>query len=98
MAEISTFKFILSATIVFISGLFIFSVIFKAYITMNKLQSSITNETDPQTETTIMLLSAVPWGLGIVYASLIIGVIYYMFKSKPKSSEPPLIGGFRGGY
>ena len=98
LEEVPTYRFIIAATIVFIVGLFVFTVIFRAWITFQELQSVLLQSGDySEEETTLVVLGAIPWALGGFYISLLGIIIYFLLrgtKSGKQKGEPP--SSFRG--
>ena len=96
--DIPTYRFIIAATVVFIVGLFVFTIIFRAWFTFKQLQQSIieTGEYE-ENEATLAILGAIPWALGGIYISLLSGVIWFLLKGTKKIKEevPPPPGSFR---
>ncbi len=91
MEEIPTYRVLIAATLVFIVGLFIFSVIFKAYITFKKLEAQLLQTGYKEDQATLMILASIPWTLGGFYISLVGMIIYFVLKGNkvPKSKIPP---------
>ncbi len=88
--EIPAYKVLIAGTIVFIVGLFIFSVIFQAFMVFQEVRQELVvlgnySETHP----TIVILSLIPWGLGIFYIGLVGTVIYFLLKGA-KERPPPI--------
>lgn len=95
--EVPLYRLIIAATVVFIVGLFIFTIIFRAYITFQQLEQSVLETGDySENEATLIVLGAIPWALGGLYVSLLGVIIYFLLKGSkaPKEEEPP--PSFRG--
>jgi|GEM_PF-3575556 len=95
--DIPMYRVIIAATIVFIVGLVVFTVIFRAYITFQELQTLLLQSGEySEEETTIVVLGAIPWALGGFYVSLLGIIIYFLLRgNKPLKKEEPG-SGFRG--
>jgi len=91
MQEIPAYRFIIAATIIFIVGLFVFTIIFRAYLTFKQLEAVIISQgTASEEQATLAILGAVPWALGGFYVMLLGTVIYFLLKgSKPPKQELP---------
>lgn len=75
------FRVIIGATVVFVSGLIIFFVIFRALLFLNQLQS-IYGPNTSQIEVITNLMQWIPWGLGAIYFALVTVVIYFVIKGR----------------
>lgn len=92
MQDIPAYKFIIAATVIFIVGLFVFTIIFRAYLTFKQLEEAVIAQgTASEEQATLVILGAVPWALGGVYIALLGAVIYFLLKGnkKPKIEIPP---------
>ena len=92
MEEVPTYRLIIAATLVFIVGLFVFTIIFRAFLTFQQLQQIVLESGEyEENQATLMVLSAIPWTLGAFYVSLIGIIIYFTIKGTkaPKQAEPP---------
>ena len=99
LQDIPTYRFIIAATMVFIVGLFVFTIIFRAYITFQELQATIIQSGAVEgDDATLILLAGVPWALGGVYVSLLGAVIFFLLKGNKKTKERPPPSSFRGRY
>ena len=99
MGDIPTYRFIIAATIVFIVGLFVFTIIFRAWITFQQLQQTILESGAVEgDDATLIILAGVPWALGGIYISLLATVIYFLLKGNKKGKEQPPPSSFRGRY
>lgn len=78
MAEIQAPKLILTLTIVFISGILIFTVIFRALDAFQELK--LIQMDDPETKSSIETLKIIPWVLGVLYVTLVSAIMYIMLK------------------
>jgi uncharacterized BrkB/YihY/UPF0761 family membrane protein len=89
--DIPFYRFIIAATLVFIVGLFVFTVIFRAWLTFEQLSQAVLATGDySEEESTLLVLGIVPWALGGIYVSLLGVIIYFLLKStKQEKSEPP---------
>lgn len=90
--DIPTYRVIIAATIVFVIGLFVFTIIFRAYLTFQQLQVAVVQSGEySENEATFIILAGIPWALGGVYISLLGTIIYFLLKgNKPgKEEEPP---------
>ncbi|MBD3311926.1 hypothetical protein GF352_00500 [archaeon] len=95
--EVPLYRLIIAATVVFIVGLFIFTIIFRAYITFQQLEQSVLETGDySENEATLIVLGAIPWALGGLYVSLLGVIIYFLLRGSkaPKEEKPP--PSFRG--
>ena len=91
MEEIPAYKVIIAGTIIFVTGLAIFSVIFRASIIFNEIQTTLTQQSNYTfDQTTMLVFATVPWALGAFYASLIGVVIYFVLKGGKKARLPPI--------
>lgn len=81
MIELQGPKLILTLTIVFIVGTFVFTVIFKSLIAFQELRANIllTGVSD-QDNKDIQSLQAIPWLLGGLYITLVGIIAYFMYK------------------
>lgn len=91
MAEIPAYRVIIAGTIIFIVGLFIFSIIFQSYIVFQQFETQLVQTGNySRDDPVILVLSIIPWGLGIFYISLIAVVIYFILRgSRGKETPPP---------
>ena len=81
-------KILLSATVVFISGILIFTVIFKMYFFMIDMEKSVGISVNPtQSQSVIQMLALLPWVLGIIYALLVVAILIYITRFKFKKEE-----------
>ncbi|MFA5405907.1 MAG: hypothetical protein WC307_00920 [Candidatus Nanoarchaeia archaeon] len=89
MQEIPTYRLIIAATIVFIVGLFIFTIIFRAYLTFQQLEQLVIETGDyEQDQLTLVILGSIPWALGGFYVSLLGVIIYFLLRgNKPSQQE-----------
>ena len=89
--DIPVYKVIIAGTIVFIVGLFIFSVIFQAFLVFQEVQQAlIVTGNFSSTDPTVLILSVIPWGLGLFYISLVGTVIYFLLKGSRRERPPPI--------
>ena len=95
MNEVPAYKLIIAATLVFVIGLFVFTIIFRAYFTFKQVEAQVIASGDyEENEATLIVLGAIPWALGGIYVSLLGTIIYFLLKG----SKPPKPGtefGFR---
>lgn len=92
MEEVPAYRLIIAATIVFIVGLFVFTIIFRAFITFQQLQQTVIQSGNyTENQATLIILQTIPWTLGAFYVTLLGVVTYFLIKgSKPaKHEEPP---------
>ena len=93
MEEIPAYRIIIAATIVFLVGLFVFTIIFRAYLTFQQLEQSVIQSGNyTENQTTLVILQTIPWTLGGFYVSLLGVIIYFLLKgTKPPKQEtvPP---------
>jgi uncharacterized BrkB/YihY/UPF0761 family membrane protein len=89
--DIPLYRFIIAATLVFVVGLFVFTVIFRAWLTFEQLSQAVLETGEySEEETTLLVLGVVPWALGGVYVSLLGVIIYFLLKTtKQEKPEPP---------
>lgn len=81
MPEVPELKLLLVLTVVFIVGMFVFVVIFKALTIFQGLQMDLVPEADEVgASKTIQLLQLMPWLLGGLYLTLVGAIAYFMFK------------------
>ena len=85
--EIQASQLILSATVIFIVGLLIFSVVFQAYSIMEQYKSIGTNQTAEESRGTFAALSIIPTVLTIIYFLFIGIVIWYVMKKSKEKTE-----------
>lgn len=92
MAEdIPAYKVIIAGTIIFMAGLAVFSVIFRAFITFNEIQTALIEESNYTVDqTTMLVFASIPWALGAFYVSLVGTVIYLLLKATKKPRPPPI--------
>ncbi len=89
--EIPAYKVLIAGTIVFVVGLFVFSVIFQAFVVFQEFQAQLVAADEAMADDpTILLLSLIPWGLGLFYISLIGTIIYFMIKGSGREKAPPI--------
>lgn len=89
--DIPLLKVLIAGSIVFIVGLFIFSVIFQAFFMFQEIQQQlITTVNVSSTDPMIQILSFIPWALGIFYISLIAVIIYFMFRGSGREKPPTI--------
>ena len=89
--EIPAYRVLIAGTIVFIVGLFVFSVIFQAFLVFQEFQTQlIATEQVSADDPTLLLLGLIPWGLGIFYISLIGTIIYFLLKGAGRQKPPPI--------
>ena len=89
--EIPAYKVLIAGTIVFVVGLFVFSVIFQAFVVFQEFQAQLVASDEAMADDpTILLLSLIPWGLGLFYISLIGTIIYFMIKGGGREKAPPI--------
>lgn len=97
--EIPLYRLIIAATVVFIVGLFVFTIIFRAFITFQQLEQSVMETGEySENEATLMVLGAIPWALGGFYVSLLGVIIYFLLKGRKPAREerpPPTFRGYR---
>ena len=90
--EVPLYRLKIAATVVFIVGLFIFTIIFRAYLTFQQLEQVVLETGDySENEATLIVLGAIPWALGGFYVSLLGVIIYFLLKGTkaPKQERPP---------
>lgn len=89
--EIQAYRVLIAGTIVFIVGLFVFSVIFQAFLVFQEFQTQlIDTEQVAADDPTLILLGLIPWGLGLFYISLIGTIIYFLLKGSGRQKPPPI--------
>ncbi len=90
--EIPAYRFIIAATITFIVGLFVFTIIFRAWLTFKELQQTVIESGNlDENQATLAILGAIPWALGGIYISLLGTIIYFLIRGSkpPRTSSPP---------
>ncbi len=86
--EIQANQLILSATIIFIVGLIIFSVAFQAYGIMVDLKRTMgVNVTDSEVATITSLLSLIPGVLTLIYFAFVGTVIWYVMRRSNEEQQ-----------
>lgn len=79
MAQISADRLIIGASIIFLVGIFVFAIIFKALVLVGNVEEQIgvIAGNDPQTsEYYTQVFQLLPWILGFMYLIFVGGVIY----------------------
>ncbi|MBD3312397.1 hypothetical protein GF352_03020 [archaeon] len=80
MPDIPELKLLLVLTVVFVVGMFVFIVIFKALMMVEGLKQGAASEEDVELNQTMQFLQLMPWLLGILYLILIGVIAYLMFR------------------
>jgi len=89
--DIPMYRVIIAATLVFIIGLFVFTIIFRAWLTFQELEQVIRQSGEfTEDESTLIILGGIPWALGGIYVTMLGGIIYFLLRStKPQKKEIP---------
>lgn len=94
MAQISTDKLIIGASLIFFVGIFVFAIIFKAFSLIGSIEDSISVlvGNDPQSVSYyIEIFKILPWVLGVLYIFFVGGIIYIVI-TKGAKEEPQEVG------
>lgn len=98
MAQISTDKLIIGASLIFFVGIFVFAIIFKALTLIGSVEDSISVlvGNDPQSiGYYVEVFKILPWVLGFLYIIFVGGIIYVVVaKGGKKEEEPEEVGLF----
>jgi hypothetical protein len=96
MEQVPAYRLIIAATMVFIVGLFIFTIIFRAFITFQELEQIVIEQgTYDDDQLTLIILGSVPWALGGFYVSLLAGIIYFLLRGNKPANETITRADFR---
>ncbi|MFA5303934.1 MAG: hypothetical protein WC393_05385 [Candidatus Nanoarchaeia archaeon] len=97
MAQVSTDKLIIGASLIFFVGIFVFAIIFKALTLIGSVEDSISVLVGNDPESIgyyVEVFRILPWILGFLYIIFVGGIIYVVVAKGKKEEEPQEIGLF----
>lgn len=97
MAQVSTDKLIIGASLIFFVGIFVFAIIFKALTLIGSVEDSISVLVGNDPESIgyyVEVFRILPWVLGFLYILFVGGIIYVVVAKGKKEEEPAEVGLF----